>query len=459
MNSLVEMFSINGLYGYKNIKLQMHDSTTIVVSENGVGKTTLLNALNQILNDDLKELSALDFKNIIIKFRGFEQFVFNKEDIVERSLKKTNELYSYVSSYLSEESFWHEIRRMDLNSADIEGEPLVKLLELHSPYSLTHVVDLIDNLKGKSALEETPTSLKFMKIRELVNNTQIVYLPTYRRVEKSELKDMRRFRGAQIEKDDSKRFAHPRQRKMKEIEFGLADVEHKLKAMSEDVERQSNIGYRSLSASMLDDLLSGMETTGDIKLKKLPDIEDLERFLLRVASRGQKHRLNATLKEIHGLYETGKITEKRQLAYFLTKLNNIINLTKEKELMIEQFVNVCNKYLSVSSDSKILTFDARSLMVVVNDEFTSKPIKLDDLSSGEKQIISLMSHLYLDDVKKIILIDEPELSLSLEWQRMVLPDIDASPNVAQIIAITHSPFIFDNRLSSNAVMLDIAKVR
>ena len=42
---------------------------------------------------------------------------------------------------------------------------------------------------------------------------------------------------------------------------------------------------------------------------------------------------------------------------------------------------------------------------------------------------------------------------------MVLPDIDDSPNAAQIVAITHSPFIFDNRLSTNAIVLNVDKVR
>lgn len=67
------------------------------------------------------------------------------------------------------------------------------------------------------------------------------------------------------------------------------------------------------------------------------------------------------------------------------------------------------------------------------------------LSSGEKQIVSLFSHLYLSGQKNsFVIIDEPELSLSVPWQKRLLPDILNKCN--GFIAVTHSPFIFDNEL-------------
>ena len=68
-----------------------------------------------------------------------------------------------------------------------------------------------------------------------------------------------------------------------------------------------------------------------------------------------------------------------------------------------------------------------------------------------------MARLYLSDKQKIVLIDEPELSLSLDWQRKVLPDIIKSEMVVQLLAITHSPFIFENELDSCARSLKIQR--
>lgn len=75
---------------------------------------------------------------------------------------------------------------------------------------------------------------------------------------------------------------------------------------------------------------------------------------------------------------------------------------------------------------------------------------MESLSSGEKQMISLFARLYLYPGNKVLLIDEPELSLSLDWQRKILVDALRAPSCKQIIAITHSPFIFDNELESYA---------
>ena len=62
------------------------------------------------------------------------------------------------------------------------------------------------------------------------------------------------------------------------------------------------------------------------------------------------------------------------------------------------------------------------------------------LSSGEKQLLILLSEALLQDQKPhIFLADEPELSLHIEWQRKIIPAVrELNPN-AQVIAATHSP--------------------
>ena len=79
------------------------------------------------------------------------------------------------------------------------------------------------------------------------------------------------------------------------------------------------------------------------------------------------------------------------------------------------------------------------------------------LSSGEKQIISILARMILEPTKKyLVLIDEPELSLSIEWQKRFLLDIVKGQSCHQLIAITHSPFIFDNDLKSFAGSFEIS---
>ena len=67
------------------------------------------------------------------------------------------------------------------------------------------------------------------------------------------------------------------------------------------------------------------------------------------------------------------------------------------------------------------------------------------LSSGEKQIlIILLTVLVEDNMPYVLFMDEPEVSLHLEWQkRLVDLCLELNPNV-QIILTTHSPAIVMN---------------
>jgi len=71
-------------------------------------------------------------------------------------------------------------------------------------------------------------------------------------------------------------------------------------------------------------------------------------------------------------------------------------------------------------------------------------ISIDDLSTGEKTLISKILYLYIKEIEdSIILIDEPELSLHPSWQNKILKLYEkfAKDNNCQIIIATHSPHI------------------
>ena len=70
-------------------------------------------------------------------------------------------------------------------------------------------------------------------------------------------------------------------------------------------------------------------------------------------------------------------------------------------------------------------------------------IPLERLSAGEKQILLLLFTLFLmEDKPNVLLLDEPEISLHIEWQdKLVSMMNELNPN-CQIIMTTHSPNIF-----------------
>ena len=71
-------------------------------------------------------------------------------------------------------------------------------------------------------------------------------------------------------------------------------------------------------------------------------------------------------------------------------------------------------------------------------------LSFEDLSSGEKQLISLVAQLFVADIKdSIILIDEPEFSLHPSWQNKIVGVLQryADEYNCQVILATHSPHI------------------
>ena len=73
--------------------------------------------------------------------------------------------------------------------------------------------------------------------------------------------------------------------------------------------------------------------------------------------------------------------------------------------------------------------------------------KLDEISTGQKTLLTKVLYLYLNDVRdKVVLIDEPELSLHLTWQSSIFKIYEnfAKENNCQVILATHSPHIIAN---------------
>ena len=68
------------------------------------------------------------------------------------------------------------------------------------------------------------------------------------------------------------------------------------------------------------------------------------------------------------------------------------------------------------------------------------------LSLIAQSYTKLFKMLVLSQKNYFIIIDEPELSLSVPWQERFLNDILNLGKCSGLLAVTHSPFIFQNNL-------------
>lgn len=114
---------------------------------------------------------------------------------------------------------------------------------------------------------------------------------------------------------------------------------------------------------------------------------------------------------------------------------------KEEADKIEQntqlFYEIVNDFFAVSE--KKIKFKEQKMFFENED----KKIELEQLSSGEKQLIIILLNVLLQDKKDyILLMDEPEISLHITWQQMLIEKILLLNPNCQLIIATHSPSVF-----------------
>ena len=79
-------------------------------------------------------------------------------------------------------------------------------------------------------------------------------------------------------------------------------------------------------------------------------------------------------------------------------------------------------------------------------------IDSDRLSAGEKQMLSFWCYNAFSE-NTVIFIDEPELSLHVDWQRLLLPTLLEQETGNQFFVATHSPFIY-SKYPEKEILLD-----
>ena len=220
----------------------------------------------------------------------------------------------------------------------------------------------------------------------------------------------------------------------------MDDVQESINNVCNTLKNNTNEGFKGMTSNLLTNYIDIYENnTKKMDLKEI-DASTLEIVFSRLADRIDQ---NIKDKIIH-MVENWKFNNDKYSKYLLSIINELTNIYEKNKQIddnIENFKNVCNNYL-VNKEVKYDKFKIECKVEQINN---NEEISLKNLSSGEKQILSLFSKLYLNlNNKNILLFDEPELSLSIIWQKKLIPDIVNSNRCGFIMAITHSPFIFDN---------------
>ena len=121
-------------------------------------------------------------------------------------------------------------------------------------------------------------------------------------------------------------------------------------------------------------------------------------------------------------------------------------VTREQDLLLRPF-STLNELIG-----NILQYKG----IRVTEEITlgeeDGAIDSDKLSAGEKQLLSFWCYNAFSE-NTAIFIDEPELSLHVDWQRLLLPTLLEQETGNQFFVATHSPFIY-TKYPEREILLD-----
>lgn len=440
MKSKLKLFEINNLFNQFNVRLPLDEKVNIFLGENGMGKTTILNCLYYVLSGNIEKLNNIIFDAISLTFIDGEKISINHNDIssyvedyiydnspYRRRRVRFESLFSIkelenINKLIEEGSNEDELKQYYFKVSDIFGMPPTMARRELERYILQRY------RKNNTTKADFNNVIEFKKIVEEKIDEEILYFPTYRRIEE----DMSNL-GIDIEKDRVK---------SRLIQFGMTDVEKNIETLLQTIKSVAITGFAKMTGVLLKQYLNGeLSDFENYKIEQNKLIIALARIGDQIEERDKQRIIE--LVDNSDIYNC----ENR---YLLNLIKNLIDSYERQNMYDERvkiFCPICNNYLN----GKKYIYDETNVELGIYKDKAKKPIGIQNLSSGEKQIISVFSKLYIENIEKcIILFDEPELSLSIKWQNMFLPDVVNSGKCSTLIAVTHSPFIFDNEFDDLA---------
>lgn len=434
--SNIKSFSVHGLFGTDDVHIPFEENIKILVGENGIGKTQVLNLFYYTLTRNFFRLGEFSFDKLILEFHEENPIEILKSSIDEFS----QEIYNHPVIRDFIDQFGYSQLEM-LRNRFIQIKPNRRKLqdfEYNSRYKFP--ISLIFSVFEKLELNKENKSYLFSdcekKIESGIEGSDILYFPTYRRVEE-DLYNLGYSDDQLLNQENTL------------IQFGMDDVQKRFDNIQNTIDKLFKDGFSEISSEILSQLLEDEEDVTDSDFLKTIEDNDVEILVARVGNRmsePKKERIRELL-----LKKEAKLKDSSRI-FFLKKLIDIYSSQKELDNSVKKFRDVCNEYLI----NKKVFYDESAIKISIKSERNSCDIVLNKLSSGEKQIISMFSKIYLSEGDKrfIVLFDEPELSLSMLWQKQLLPDIFKSGKCEFLLAVTHSPFIFDNVLDRYAIGLN-----
>jgi predicted ATP-dependent endonuclease of OLD family len=441
MPRYIKHIEAQGVLGRFDIDQEFQEGVNVLFGRNGTGKTTLLHILANLLNGDYKRFFFIEFERIQVQLDDGTKIVIFKDKSKEDDL---------INVIIDGVPIIENISIKDIDDLDQFGDSdrSRKTVDLVNRHFIPIKKSYIPKYNRKETMQK-----RYQKNINFI--IAVAYFPAFRTMIEAWASSGE---DPQINFRETPSFSTNFARELFgafvpslnypsliEIESGLSrEIEEALlKIARADRENFGELVPRifqvlSKNSHSSENVSSLEEESKDILEEINSLIKKLEDYPLKAAP--TITQLRAAVESFQVDKESKRIAE-RVLEIYREALKKVIAVQEDSFKGIEQYFNSVNSFLEGKSIE--ISLSQKPSIGIKFEEGNPKTIPgiRQALSSGEREIVTLIYAATHMSKQQIVLIDEPEISLHVDWQRNLLQKMSEQLGDRQIIVCTHSPVI------------------
>ena len=182
----IKQFSVYGLFGTSDVDIKFDENIKILIGENGLGKTQVLNLFYYTLTKDFFRLNVYNFDKLVLIFSNDKSIEISKKNVTE--LVEETFKHPLIKDVIDDIGFaqFEMLRNKFVQSKGDWGRVERQLMLSNSKfrrYPIHRIFGVFEELEmGKS---KTTNPLLDKCKKEITNELEgkdIMYFPTFRRV-------------------------------------------------------------------------------------------------------------------------------------------------------------------------------------------------------------------------------------------------------------------------------------